>query len=269
MRLAHPTTRAELRALAGDVVDGFAEHRLLTYASAIAYQVLSALIPLALFALALAGILNLEGLWTHHLRPDLLKDTSTEVFNLVDKTVNQILRHKQTFWATFGLLVVLWELGGAVRATMEALDEIYAVKRKRTRTDKYVTSTWLAAAVGALWLATFAVLLVGGRTIGGPLGTLASYVVAALLLTVATGLTVRIAPAEHLPAKWVSVGSLVIVAGWLIVVGGYVLYATSIASYTSVFGSLAAAFVLIVAVYLSAVVFLTGVLIDAKARDES
>ena len=74
------------------------------------------------------------------------------------------------------------------------------------------------------------------------------------------------APATHVPVRWVSFGSTVIVTGWLIVVGGYVVYATSIASYASVFGSLAAVFVLLVAVYLSAAVFLTGVLVDNAAR---
>jgi membrane protein len=255
-----------LRRITGDVLEGFAKHRLLTYASAIAYQVLSALIPLALFALALASVVGAEGLWTDHLRPDIRSSASSDVFNVVDKTVTQILHHQQVFWVTFGLLVVLWELGGAVRATMEALDDIYGVRRKRSRADKYVTSTWLSAAVGALWLAALVVVTAGGTVLGGPLGGIARYVIAAGVLTGATWLTLRVAPAQHQPVRWVSLGSVVIVAGWLLVVGGYVLYATSIASYGSVFGSLAAVFVLLVAVYLSAVVFLTGVLIDAAAR---
>jgi membrane protein len=258
----------DLRRTARDVLDGFGEHRLLTYASAIAYQVISALVPFALFSLALAGTLGAESLWTKHLRPDIASSASPELFALVDKTVGQILRHKQTFWVTFGALVMLWELGGAVRASMEALDDIYEARRERSRADKYVTSTWLAAAVGALWLAALTIIIAGQAVLPGPLGGIVRYVVAALLLAVATGLTLRIAPAERPPVKWVSLGSLVIVLGWLLVVGGYVFYATSIASYGSVFGSLAAVFVLIVAGYLSAVVFLTGVLIDAKARDE-
>ena len=261
-----PTTTRELRTTAGEVVDGFAEHHLLTYASAIAYQVISALIPFALFALALAGILNLESLWTDHLRPDLLTSTSPEVFAVLDKTVGQILQHKQVFWVTFGLLVILWELGGAVRATMEAMDDIYRVRKQRTRRDKYVRSTALAGAVGGLWLLTMVVLLAGRTVLGGPAGALVRYVVAAALLTLATGLTLRFAPARRQPVRWVGAGSVVIVGGWLVVVGGYIVYATGIASYGSVFGSLAAAFVLLVAVYLSAVVFLTGVLIDAAAR---
>jgi membrane protein len=261
--MAHPMS------LRDDVWEGFSEHRLLTYASAIAYQVLSSLIPFALFALALAGVLDAESLWTDHLRPDVMSSTSTDVFAVIDGTVEQILRNKQTFWVSFGLIVVLWELGGAVRATMEALDDVYAVRRKRSRRDKYLTSTWLAAAVGLLWLGSFALIFAGGSVLGGLGGALVRYLLAAALLTVATGLTLRIAPAQHQPVHWVSLGSVVIVGGWLVVVGGYVLYATRIASYGSVFGSLAAAFVLIVAVYLSAVVFLTGVLVDAKARDES
>jgi membrane protein len=258
------TLPASVRRTAHEVLEGFARHRLLTYASAIAYQVLSALIPFALFALALAGLLDLQSLWTNHLEPSVARNASPEVFRLVSKTVNAVLRHKQTFWLTFGLIVVLWELGGAVRATMEALDDIFRVRKKRTRTDKYVTSTWLSAAVGMIWLASLA--CVAGGWLGGPFGALARYVMAGLLLTGATGLTLRIAPATKQPVAWVSAGSVVIVLGWLLVVGGYVVYATSIASYSSVFGALAAAFVLLVATYLSAVVFLTGVLIDDVAR---
>lgn len=258
----------DLRHTAGQVLDGFAEHRLLTYASAIAYQAIGALIPFALFALGLAGTLHLDGLWSHQLRPELAARTSTDVFVLLDRTVTQVLGQTQTLWVTFGLALVIWELGGAMRATMEALDDIYDTSRRRSRLDKYVTSSWLAAAVGALWLAAIFVVVGGRAVVGGPLGALAGYALAALVLMLATGLTLRIGPAERPPVRWVSVGSVVIVLGWLAVVGGYVFYATAIASYGSVFGSLAAVFVAIAAAYLSAVVLLTGVLVDAKARDE-
>src|SRR4051812_17392915 len=264
--LALPTTRPELRRTIKDVADGYARHNVLTYASAIAYQVLSALIPFALFALALAGILGLESLWTDHLRPTLAGSSSTEVMAVLDKTIDQVLHHKQFFWLTFGLLITLWEVGGAVRATMEALDTIHGARRQRSRRDKDVTSTWLAAVLGALWLVAIALIAGGGSVLPGPFGAIVRCAAAALVLALATGLTLRVAPVRELPARWVSFGSLVIVAGWLVVVGGYVIYATSIASYASVFGSLAALFVLLVAVYLSAAVFLTGALIDHAAR---
>lgn len=259
----------DLRRTARDVVDGFAEHKLLTYASAIAYQVISSVIPLAMFALALLGALNAESLWTDHLKPDVFDSVSLSVFTVIDETVTQILSRKQTFWVSFGLVLVLWELGGALRATMEALDDVYAIDRERSRTSKYVTSTLLAAAVGVVWLLSIALIVGGHALLPGILGGFGRYLIAAALLMLAVWLTLRFGPAERLPVGWVSAGSVVIVVGWVIVVGGYVYYATNIASYASVFGALAAAFVLIVVAYMSAVVFLTGVLIDAKARDES
>lgn len=261
--------RMDVRRTLHEVVDGFGEHRLLTYASAIAYQTISSLIPFALFALALVGALNLEELWKNELRPEMAGGTSPEVFALVDKTVNQILSHQQTFWITFGVVLTLWEVGGAMRATMEALDEIYAVRARRGRRSKYLTSTWLSAAVGALALFALAVIAGGRSVLGGVGGGILRYLVAALVLTLATGLVLRIAPSEHPPVRWVSLGSVVIVLGTLVAVGGYVYYASNIASYSSVFGSLAAIFVLVVVAFVAPVIFLSGALIDAKARERS
>jgi membrane protein len=248
------------------VVEGFGHHHLLTYASAIAYQVISAIIPFALFALGLMGLLGLKDLWADHLEPTLAEHASREVLALADKTVTQVLEHRQTFWVTFGLALMLWEVSGAMRATMEALDDVYGTRRRRSRRDRYTTSVALAAAVGALFLLAI-VALIAGDAVGGIGVGVARYVVAAVLLTAAVGLTMRVAPARSQPFRWIGAGSVVIVVGWLLIVGGYIVYAGSIASYGSVFGSLAAIFVLIVAVYVSAVVFLVGVLVELSVRD--
>src|SRR3954451_1903162 len=261
--------RRDIARVRQDVVDGFARHRLLTYASAIAYQLISAIIPFALFALGLAGLLGLKQLWSDHLGPTIASHVSADVWVVINKTVTQVLQHRQTFWVTFGLVLMLWELSGAMRATMEALDDVYAVRRKRSRAERYRTSIGLSAAVGALVLLTF-VVIIGGRSVLGGVGSVfIRYAIAAALLTAAVGLTMRFGPATNQSFKWIGAGSVVIVAGWLLTVGGYILYATSIASYGSVFGSLAAAFVLIVAVYLSAAVFLVGVLVDVSVQAAS
>lgn len=257
----------DLRGTARDVIDGFARHRLLTYASAISYQLISSVVPFALFALGVMGMLNLEDRWTNDLSPKLAGQVSFEVWSLVNQTVLRIFAHRQLFWVTFGLVLVLWELSGAIRATMEALDDVYGTDGERSRLDRYATSVALAAGVGALVLATGAVLVAGHVLLGGAASVVVRYLLAALLLTVAVGIVLRVAPAERQPVAWVSGGSAVIVVGWLVVVGGYVLYATRIASYGSVFGSLAAVFVFVVCVYLSAIVFLTGALLDALGRN--
>lgn len=45
------------------LLDGFRQHDLLTYASAISFQILTAIIPFLLFVIALAGLLNQESVW--------------------------------------------------------------------------------------------------------------------------------------------------------------------------------------------------------------
>lgn len=260
-------SRRELSRVTRDVVDGFGQHKLLTYASAIAYQLISAMIPFALFTLGLLGQLGLKELWSGHLKPSLAEHSSKEVIALADRTVTQILEHKQTFWVTFGLLLMLWSLSGAMRATMEALDDIYGTRRKRPVASRYLVSIGLAAAVGALFLLAV-VALIGGRSVLGGVGSVfARYAAAAMFLTLAVGLTMRFAPASPRPFKWIGGGSVVIVVGWLLIVGGYLVYAGTVASYGSVFGSLAVVFILIVTVYLSAIVFLVGVLVEKRAQE--
>ena len=260
--------QGELSRVTRDVVDGFSRHKLLTYASAIAYQIISALIPFALFALGLFGLLGLKELWSDHLKPTLADHASREVVALADKTVGQVLLHKQTFWVTFGLALMLWEASGAMRATMDALDNIYGVRRRRSNTERYLTSLGLAAAVGTLFLLAICALIAGNSLIGGVGSVFARYAVAGVLLTAAVGVTMRFAPATSRPFRWIGAGSVVIVIGWLLTVGGYVLYASTVASYGSVFGSLAVLFVLIIAIYLSAIVFLAGVLVEQRAQQE-
>src|SRR3954465_8544662 len=154
--------RRELSRVARDVVDGFSRHKLLTYASAIAYQIISALIPFALFTLGLFGLLGLKELWSAHLKPTIADHASREVVALADTSVRQVLEHKQTFWVTFGLALMLWERSAPMRATMAALDDIYHVRRRRAGPARYVTSVALAAAVVTLFLLAICGLTAGG-----------------------------------------------------------------------------------------------------------
>ena len=62
---------SNLRATVHDVAECFAEHGLLTYASAIAFRALVALVPLTLLGLALLGVFGLEDVWTDTMAPAL------------------------------------------------------------------------------------------------------------------------------------------------------------------------------------------------------
>src|SRR4051794_25144236 len=84
------------------LIEGFHENRLLTYASAIAFQVLTGLMPLLLLVLGLLGFFHLSEVWSTDVAPDLRPHVSHAAFQVIDDTVTQVLGKERLFWVTAG-----------------------------------------------------------------------------------------------------------------------------------------------------------------------
>ena len=263
--IAHRPLAGSLPSLA-EIVDGFKRSELAIRAAAISFRLLYALIPFALFVLALAGALSLDGLWNAHLAPDIAGRVSPSVYDVLNTTVQRVLAGRQAFWVTIGALLVLWETSSAARAVMAALDTIYETDRRRSTAERFRRSFWLAPACSVCVLAAGASLQLGPLVLGGALGAIARYVLAAALLWCTVTLLVRFAPAEPQPLGWVSFGSTLVIAGWLLTWSAYGLYITEIADPGSAFGALAAIIILLAFLQLSNVVLLTGALVDSLIR---
>ena len=121
--------RGEARsARAKDVLQAFVrtyrENDVLTYASAISFQVFFALIPLLLFALGLIGLLSLGEAWESDVGPEIQPHVSEAAFRVMDDTVSQIIGSKHGFWVSIGAAIAVWEISGAVRAVMQIFNRI-------------------------------------------------------------------------------------------------------------------------------------------------
>ena len=268
-----PSQRPRLRANLRRYVDAYVENDLLTYASAISFQVLSSLVPFLLFGFGLLGFLHLGNVWSKELGPEIKAGVSGPAFAFIDEAIRKALTSKQAFWISMGFVIALWEISGAVRAVMGALNTVYGLETRRGWWRRMGVSTALALAVAACWLAAIAVVVGGPLAYGDVGGVLlvalfvARWGVAALLLLLAVGLLLRYAPEMRSPLRWVSRGSVLIMAGWLLMSLGFGFYLREIADYNSIFGGLATVVVLIAYLYAAAVVFLGGVQVDALARN--
>jgi membrane protein len=264
-----------VRELTLDVVRSFQRHGLANFASAIAFQVILAVVPLLLFLLALIGFLNLEEIWRTDVAPEVKKTASEAAYRLVSDTVEQVLSQKQVWWLSAGLVLTLWELSGAARVAMTAMDRVYGYHRRRSLLELLPRSVALGAAMGlcaiaAVAIVRFAPLLTGD--VDGALAVLSFLVrwsLAACALAIGVGLFVRFGAATRQPLPWVSLGTGLVLAAWIVTSIGFGLYATYIASYGSVFGPLASFFVLLIYVYLIANAFLVGIQVDACVRERS
>jgi membrane protein len=261
-----------VRGLTMEVIRSFQRNGLANFASAMAFQVILALVPFLLFLLALMGFLDLEEVWRSDLAPELKKSASGPVYRLVSDSADQVLAQKQVWWLTAGLLLTLWELSAAARVAMAAMDRIYGYGRQRSLFELLPRSVALGAAMGASAIMAVAIVRFGPLLVGDLHGALAAlsflvrWLLAACVLAMGVGMVVRFGPATGQPLPWVSLGTGLVLVAWILTSIGFGLYATYIASYGSVFGHLATFFVLLIYVYLIANAFLVGIQLDANLR---
>lgn len=257
-----------------DVVDAFQRNHLLTYASAMSFRIVFALVPFALFVLAVLGFLQLDEVWSRDVAPDVKQGVSPALYQVLDQAVRRVLSATQPFWLTAGGLIALWLVSGAVRAAMEALDEVYGCDRERSTIETIRRSLWLGAAAGGCLLAAGAFVRLGPLAIrqgpDDPVLGIVSFLVrwgaAVALLFLAVFLIVRYGATTSQPPRLVSRGSALAVGSWVLASAGFGAYLKWVASYGSVYGSLAVVIVLFSYVYLSTVAFLFGAQVDALVR---
>src|SRR3954447_4619213 len=252
-----------------EILRGFEENDLLTYASAISFQIFFALIPLALLGLGLLGAFGLTDVWSADVAPKLRHTASPAAFKVIDETVRDVLQHKQLFWATAGALIAVWEVSGAMRATMQVLNRIYETQERRSFWARIGVSIWLSALVTALLLlAVASAKVVPALLGGGPLAIAAGWVPTVALLFATVFAIVRFAPCTERPVRWVGFGAVLVIVGWVVSSLVFGWYVTSVADYGSVFGSLAVVMVTLGFIYLVSIVFLTGLQLDSLIRHQ-
>ncbi len=257
------------------LLDGFERNDLMLFASAMSFQVLTALVPLALFTLGALGFLGLSEVWTQDVRPEIVPNVSPAGLTVIDDTVDKVLGSAQLFWVTAGALIATWQLSGAVRATMEVLNRVYRIDEDRGFRRRYLVSVALAVTTAALTFLAVGVVVGLPLVLGDPgplLGALlfvVRWAVAAVALTAAVALLLHQGPDRGSTLHWGSVGAAVIVVSWLVMSLLFGLYLSQLASYGSIYGALATVVVLMGYLYASAVVFLAGIQVDALLRDEA
>lgn len=258
-----------------DVYERFDRDELLLRASAISFQVLTAVVPFVLFLTAMAGTFGLSEQWDRDLSPKLQKDVSIAAYTVIDETVDRVLRSGHVFWATAGLALAVWQLSGAVRAAGSVLDRVHEGEDERPVRVIILRSVLLALAIivlvcGAIAATRLAPLVYGD--VGPVLGALlwlARYGAAAGLLLVAVVLVVRYATGTPQPVGWASVGSALVVVGWIGFTALFTLYLTRLADYGSIYGVFASVVVLTAWTYGSSLAFVAGVATDAALRDRA
>lgn len=250
----------------------FAKHDLLTYSSAIAFQVLYAVVPLVMLGLAGLGLVGEQSLWAKHIAPALHRRLSPQAFTIADRTARHAMGGGRLWWVTIGLVLALYGVGSALRSMMTPLNEIYDAREGRSWAKRVLVSIGGGAIVVAC-IFTALIVVLGGRLVH-PHNVvfdiavfLVRWIVALVLLTLANAALIRIVPAKKRPIRWVSIGSALATLCWIGGTLGFGVYISTI-SYASFYGALAGIVLLLIYLHVSAIAFLLGVTVDSELRSE-
>jgi membrane protein len=266
-RLSWPRARNAGKA----ILDEFMKHDLLTYSSAISFQVVYAVIPLAFLALAAMGVVGAESLYTDHIEPALRRTLSSDAFAIANRTAMRAMNGKRMWWASAGLFVTLWGAGAALRSMMTPLNRIYEAKERRSWGHRLAVSIGggalaIVCVVGALLIALLSPLV----NVTGALGvlfTIGRWALTLAVLGAAIATLLWTVPAKRRPLEWVSIGSALCMICWVVATIGFGVYITTV-SYTSFYGAAAGIVLLLVYLHVAAIAFLLGVVVDSLLRAE-
>jgi len=243
-------------------VDVFREHNLLTYASAVAFQALIALVPLTLLGFGVMGVTGEREVWENRMAPRIQAKLAEQTFIAVNYAVERILESASAGLIAFGAVFAIWEISGSVRALMGALNTVHNEQERRPWWLRTAVSTGLSIAVAICVLGAMGLILTarGAWSIG-------AWPVAILLLGLAVALLVRFAPVREQPFRWVSFGAVLVVVAWVVSGLLFRLYVTDVASFRSAWGTPVLLLVVMNFVYVNTIVFLVGVQLDELIED--
>ena len=248
-------------------VDLFDEHKLLTYASAIALRMFIAAVACTLFALGILGASHQQQLWKQTIGPEIEPKVLPHVFDGIDQTVNRVFSSSTAGLLALAAALAIWEVSGIIRAGIGALDEIYETTDSRPFWIRFPLSWGLAILVLAAMLGAIAIVWAGHVSGGWSLPILIlRWPAAAVLVALAFEVIVRWAPAEHRRVRWASLGSALVVVGWIGETLIFAAYVRGVANFRTPVGSLEVFIFLATYFYIAAIVLLVAMELDELVR---
>jgi membrane protein len=234
-------------------------------------QTFVAAVALVLFGLGMLGATGHKSVWNSSIAPQIQSRVLPGVFAGIDETVQTIFEHDSAGLLVFASVLGVWEVAGAVRAIMGALNKIYETDDPRSWKIRFPISVGVAVAVIAALCGAFLVVIGLRHTVTGSWGlpfAVVRWLAAIVLLGLAFGLLVRFAPAERRATRWATGGSTLVVVAWVVEALIFSWYVTSLANFKTAPGSLLVFLVITSYLYVGAIILLVGIELDELLRKD-
>jgi membrane protein len=272
--------REQCRAVVRQFWLEFRDDRLSNGAAVLAFYMMLAVFPTAIFGLSSLRYLPIPDLQRaiFDLLQQVLPRSASELFRT---TVQDVLSKEHPALLSFGLLFAIWSASTGLYAVMQQLNAVYGVSEQRPYWKTRAISVLLMGLFLLLVVVTFGLVIFGGalqdwlaELLGwSPLLRLIfaafRWVVIVLFLLAAFALMYRLGPDVESAFKLFRPGNLVATLGLLLSSFAFKLYATNFASYDGMYGGLGAAIVLQLWLFIVGWVTLLGGVINVALEKQA
>jgi membrane protein len=263
----------------------FFEHRMSTYAAALAYRGLFGLFPFVLILVVLAGALGLPDFFDRMIgsqsgrqvpqRLDPIVQQSKEQVEPLKRMIEQAQEQAGGELLFFGIALALWSTSALARTLTEAFNAAYEVNETRPGWKRFAFSLAFGPVLALVVLVSVGLMLIGPRLvvrIAEVVGLDELFVVlwgwlrfpvALFLLAVVLSLVYRYGPDAKQRFRSVVLAAALAVVLWAITSVGFSFYLANFANYGVTYGSLGAAVGLLLYLYLCTSVVLLGAEVNA------
>ncbi|MDQ6785343.1 MAG: YihY/virulence factor BrkB family protein, partial [Acidobacteriota bacterium] len=207
-------------------------------AAQVAFYFVFALFPLLLFVISLFGlILRSSNNLQQRLFGYLGQVMPASAFDLVTKTITDVVSNSSGGTLTFGFVIALWSASAGMDSIIVALNDVYKFTETRPWWKRKLTSVLLTLAVALLIFFALAIVIYGSgllnlllSSIGLPIlsslvSNIISFAFVAIALLLILSLIYTFAP-NHPQTKWnwINAGSIAALVLWILFSIGFRVY---------------------------------------------
>lgn len=250
-------------------------------AAQVAFYFSFSLFPLLFFLVSLFGlVLDSTAELKTELYAYLRQLMPLTAYDLVQRTVEEIIENSSSGKLTLGILIAVWSASAGMDSLRIALNAVYEVRERRTwfttkglSIGMTIALTILAAFVLGLVFYGWQMVQIGlawlGFQITSPLVLVAvEWLTMLAIMLFACELIYNLMPAfPERDWKWITPGSIVAIILWLLLTNGFRLYLEYFNTYNKTYGSLGAVIILMLWLYLTALVVLIGGAINSVLKE--
>jgi membrane protein len=241
-------------------------------AAQVAFYFLFALFPLLLFLVSIFGLV-LES--SENMRKELFgylqQVMPASAYDLVFKTLDEVVQGSSGGKITLGLLATLYSASAGIDSLRIALNAVYKLQETRSWWKRKLWSVGLTLVFGILIFLALGIIFYGSELVNlifGKMGvpisspfllkTLAVVIVLIALIAVFDVLYYFVPDHKNLAWKWITPGAVLAISLWLLLSKAFSVYLSYFDTYAKTYGSLGAIIVLMLWLYLTALVILVG-----------